>query len=218
MRFFFDYTTRDQSLRDYQGDEFLSSKAAFEFAEATAQNLKSSLNGDWKAWSVDVRDAAGKVYFSLPVMLGQQAKINANEGSVQTVKNRTSLLIVEDAPIHSAVISQIASKIGFVTSEARGYEDACEVLDARRFDCITLDIGLGEHGGLDVLRRLSTVRCKAQIVVISQADREVCDDMVEIGRALDLNVRAFVQKPIDIDALRDTLVRIQAQSLPQMPT
>jgi hypothetical protein len=36
MRFFIDYTTTGQSLYDYQGDEFMSSKNAFDFAEATA--------------------------------------------------------------------------------------------------------------------------------------------------------------------------------------
>ncbi len=217
MRFFFDYTTRGQSLRDYQGDDFLSSKDAFDFAEATAQTLKYNLNGDWIGWSVEVRDAEGTKYFSLPVMPGRHATTNANEGSVQTVKNPSSLLIIEDARIHSSIISHIARKVGFVTTVAHSYEDACKVLDARQFDCITLDLGLGEHVGLDVLRYLSTVRCKAQIIVISQSDKDVCDDMVELGRALDLNVCESVPKPMDLDALRENLVRIQAQSLPQKP-
>jgi hypothetical protein len=36
MRFFIDYKARDQSLYDYQGDEFLSSKDALDFAQETA--------------------------------------------------------------------------------------------------------------------------------------------------------------------------------------
>jgi len=67
MRFFLDYTTQGQSLYDYQGDEFLSSKDAFEFAEATAQALKNSLKGDWTGWSVEVRNAEGRKLFTLPV-------------------------------------------------------------------------------------------------------------------------------------------------------
>jgi len=217
MRFFFDYTTRDQSIRDYQGDEFPSSKDAFDFAETTAQILKNNLNGDWIGWSVEVRDAEGAKYFSSPVMPGRHAKTNANQGSVQSGKKPNSLLIIEDALIHSSIIGHIARKAGFVTTAAHSYEDACKVLNARQFDCITLDLGLGEHVGLDVLRYLSTVRCKAQIIVISQSDKDICDDMVELGRALDLNVCQSVQKPMDLDALRETLVRIQAQSLPQKP-
>ncbi len=217
MRFFFDYTTRDQSLRDYQGDEFLSSKGAFDFAEATAQTLKSSLNGEWIGWSVEVRDANGTKYFSLPVVPGHPATTDLNEELVQSVKNPSSVLIIEDMPVHGVIIGHIARKVGFDTTEAHSYEDACKVLDARQFDCITLDLGLGEHVGLDVLRYLSKVGCKAQIIVISQSDKDVCDDMVELGRALDLNVCNSVPKPIDLDVLRETFVRILAHSPPQKP-
>ena len=67
MRFFIDYKTKDRSLYDYQGDEFMSSKDAFDFARETAQSLKNGLDGEWKGWSVEVRDAAGRKYFSFPV-------------------------------------------------------------------------------------------------------------------------------------------------------
>jgi len=88
------------------------------------------------------------------------------------------------------------------------------VLRERQFDCVTLDLGLGEHAGLDVLRYLSTIECKAQFIVVSHSDKDVCNDMVELGRALDLNVYDSVQKPIDLGMLRDSLALIQLQSLP----
>lgn len=66
-RFFFDYTTKDRSLYDYQGDVFLSQNDAFEFAQATAQSLKNSLASEWLGWSVEVRNAEGRKLFSLPV-------------------------------------------------------------------------------------------------------------------------------------------------------
>jgi two-component system, chemotaxis family, chemotaxis protein CheY len=218
VHFFFDYTTRDKSLRDYQGHEFPNSEAACDFAEAIAQTFKNSLNSTWSDWFIEVRDAEGTKYFSLSAMTGRQVTTSSNAALVQPVKNQISLLIIEDALIHSAVIGQIASKVGLATTKAHSYEDACEVLDARQFDCITLDLGLGEHAGIDMLRYLSMVRCKAQIIVISQSNKEVCDDVVELGRALDLNVCESVPKPIDLNVLRETLVRVQAQSLPQKAT
>ena len=42
-RFFFDYTTDDQSLYDYCGHEFASSQSAVDFAEATVQVLGSTV-------------------------------------------------------------------------------------------------------------------------------------------------------------------------------
>jgi hypothetical protein len=67
MRFFFDYVTDGQTLYDYLGGEFPSPELAFDFAEATTQDLKNSGNGDWKGWSVEVRNAECKKFFSLPV-------------------------------------------------------------------------------------------------------------------------------------------------------
>jgi hypothetical protein len=65
--FFFDLTTTNQSLYDYRGDKFSSSQSAIEFAQETAHMLKHSLSDDWTGWSVEVRNAEGKKFLSLPV-------------------------------------------------------------------------------------------------------------------------------------------------------
>ncbi len=217
MRFFFDYTRKGQLLYDYQGDEFPTSSHAFDFAEATAEFLKNSLNDDWIGWAIEVRNADGEKCYSLPIMLSPLDTTNANVDPNQPAKDRPSLLIIEGVLIHSAAIDRIAAKVGFNTTKAHNYEDACRVLGKRQFDCITLDLGLGEHVGVDVLRYLSTIRCRAEIIVISESDKDLCDDVAELGRALDLNVCAPVPKPIDIRMLHETLGRIKVQSLRQKP-
>ena len=217
MRFFFDYTAKGQSLRDYHGDEFLSAHDALDFAEATAQALMSNLNGDWIGWSVEVRDAAGKKYVALPVAPVRQAMTNAIAEPDRSARTPSSLLIIEDELVHSAIISRIAGGVGFTTVTAHSYDDACKALDVGQFDCITLDLGLGGYVGVDVLRYLATTQCKAQIIVISRSDKDVCREMVELGRALDLNVYESVQKPIDLEALRETLEHIRMQTAPQAP-
>ena len=217
MRFFFDYTTTGQSLSDYQGDEFPNAEAALNFAEATVQTLKNNLNGDWIGWSVEVRNAEGTKYISLPVMPGRLAPTSANVESDRSAADTSSLLIVEDDLVHSSIIFYIASKLGFTAATVRSYEAACEVLGVRQFDCITLDLGLGQQVGVDILHYLATIRCCAQIIVISQSDKDICNDMVELGRALDLNVCEAVPKPIDLGALREVFVRIQTQSSSRQP-
>jgi CheY-like chemotaxis protein len=214
MRLFFDYTTSDRTIYDYKGDEFLSLDDAFDFAETTAETMKHSLNGDWKGWSVEVRDAECKKYFSLQINIGQPAVTNASAEPALSAKTPGRLLIIEDALLHSTVISRIARKAGFTITSANTYEDACNVLGAHEFDCITLDLGLGDHVGVDVLRYLSKIRCAAQIVIVTRSDKDVCDDVVELGRALDLNVHGFVQKPIDIEMFYQTLTHIQVRRLP----
>jgi two-component system, chemotaxis family, chemotaxis protein CheY len=215
MRFFFDYTSPDRSLLDYRGDEFLSPDDALDFAESTTQTMKSDLNGDWIGWSVEVRNAEGIKYFTLPVEPVRAATTDAIAKSDRPAGKPGSLLIIEDEPVHCAVISRIAGRVGFTTTKAFSYDAACDALGAKRFDCITLDLGLGEHIGIDMLRYLSTIQCKAQIIVISHSDKDVCNDVVELGKALDLNIHDAVMKPIDLEALRESLIQTRALSLPQ---
>jgi len=79
MRFFFDYVTQGQVLYDYLGNEFLSPEDAFDFAQATTQDLKNSGNGDWRDWSVEVRNAEGAKFFSLPVGVGPRVEVKRVE-------------------------------------------------------------------------------------------------------------------------------------------
>lgn len=67
MRFFFDYATQGQSLYDYRGDEFRSPQAAVEFARVIVEDLKNSLTSDWMGWCVEVRNADGVKFSSLPI-------------------------------------------------------------------------------------------------------------------------------------------------------
>jgi hypothetical protein len=66
-RFFFDMTTTEQSLFDYKGHEFGSPRSAHDFAEAIVHDLKTSLTTNWDGWSVEVLNAHGKKFFSLPI-------------------------------------------------------------------------------------------------------------------------------------------------------
>jgi CheY-like chemotaxis protein len=215
MRFFFDYKARHHSIYDYNGDDFRSAQDAFDFAEATAQLLKTSLNGDWINYSVEVRDAEGKKYFSLPAEPGHPSMPLVDVGSRQSFKQITRLLIIEDRHVHSAVIGRNAAKLGFAVTNAHSYEKACDLLSTQEFDCVTLDLGLGDHVGFDVLRYLAGIHSRSQIIVISEANKETRDDVLELGRALDLNVYASIPKPIDLNALSKMLMYIQSHQARQ---
>ena len=76
-RFFFDLTTRGQSLYDYKGDEFLSCEGARQHAEAIALDLMHRLNGEWAGWSVEVRNATNQKLLSLPVAVGTNCSLDS---------------------------------------------------------------------------------------------------------------------------------------------
>jgi two-component system, chemotaxis family, chemotaxis protein CheY len=208
MRFFFDYKPKHHSIYDYNGRDFRNAQDAFDFAEATAQLLKM-MSGDWINYSIEVRDAEDKKYFSVPVEPGHSSLQLVNIGSRQSAQRRIRLLIIEDRHVHSAVIGRSAAKLGFAVTNAHSYESAIDTLSTQEFACITLDLGLGDHVGIDVLRYLGSIHSRAQIIVISETDRETRDDVVELGRALGLNVYASMPKPIDLGTLTKMLMNIQ---------
>ena len=93
-----------------------------------------------------------------------------------------SLLVVEDALIHRTIISKIGDKVGFVTRTASSVEAAEALLRTQEFDAITLDLGLGEHVGVEVLRLLADLRSKTPIIIISVSDDSILEETCRIGR------------------------------------
>jgi hypothetical protein len=65
-RFFFDYATEGESLRDYRGDEFRNLDAAVEHAAIMAETLLTS-NGQWSGWWIEVHTADGSKLTTVPV-------------------------------------------------------------------------------------------------------------------------------------------------------
>jgi CheY-like chemotaxis protein len=123
-----------------------------------------------------------------------------------------SLLVIEDALIHRTIISRIGDRVGFMTRTASSVEAAEALLRTQEFDCITLDLALGEHVGVEVLRLLADLKSKTPIIVISASDDEVLEETCMIGRSLDLNLWKPLHKPIDLARLRDMLEQIRVCS------
>jgi hypothetical protein len=67
VRFFFDFSQKNCSLNDYKGVELLTFQSARKYADAIARHMQNSLRGEWIGWRVDVRNADGVAFFSMPV-------------------------------------------------------------------------------------------------------------------------------------------------------
>jgi CheY-like chemotaxis protein len=123
-----------------------------------------------------------------------------------------SLLVIEDALIHRTIISRIGDRIGFRTRTASSVEAAEALLRTEDFDCITLDLALGEHVGVDVLHLLADLKSNTPIIVISVSDDDVLEETCRIGRSLELNLWKPLRKPIDLPRLREMLEQIRVCS------
>ena len=121
------------------------------------------------------------------------------------------LLVIDDANIHRIILCRIGEKVGFETVGAASFDEAAKLLRENAFDCVTLDLSLGERAGVEVLHLLSVIKYQAPIIIISGAELTVCEETLRIGKSLDLNLCTPVPKPVDLAALREQLVRIGKQ-------
>ena len=118
------------------------------------------------------------------------------------------LLVIEDAELHLSILRKIAEQVGFRTTGAHSVAEASQLLSEHTFDCITLDLSLGEDSGIEVLQLLARTKCRTPVIVISASGEQVCDEIVKIGNFLNLNVCSPIPKPIHLAALRTALTRI----------
>ncbi|MGJ4940696.1 response regulator [Bradyrhizobium sp. HKCCYLS1011] len=121
---------------------------------------------------------------------------------------RNELLVIEDADVHLSILRKIAAQAGFNTTGVNSVEGACTVLRRQTFDCITLDLSLGERSGIEVLELLAELKCRAPVIIISASDDKALAETVRIGNFLSVNVCPPFAKPINLQLLRETLKQI----------
>jgi DNA-binding NtrC family response regulator len=118
------------------------------------------------------------------------------------------LLAIDDADLHLSILRKIAEQAGFNTTGAESASVAKSLLRTRTFDCITLDLSLGEQSGIEILALLYELRCRTPVIVISASNDAALNETVRIGKFLDLNLYAAIPKPVNLGLLRQTLAQV----------
>ena len=138
---------------------------------------------------------------------------SAKDGSAVDDVARTTalrLLVIDDDNLHRMIICRVAAKAGYAPAGAATYDEAVKLAQETAFDCITLDLSLGPHAGVEMLRHLWVIGCKAPIIVVSGCDGATCNETVRVAKSLNLNIWESISKPVDIAVLRYWLDRIKA--------
>jgi two-component system, chemotaxis family, chemotaxis protein CheY len=146
-------------------------------------------------------------------MLEQARSLQADDAGLVAANAPPALrlLVIDDDNLHRMIICRVAAKAGFIPGGAATYEEASQLAQETSFDCITLDLSLGQHGGVEMLRHLWVIGCKAPIIIISGCDDETCRETMRVGKSLNLNVWEPVPKPVDLAMLRYSLERLRVQ-------
>jgi CheY-like chemotaxis protein len=132
--------------------------------------------------------------------------------SVMDSSEMPSVLVIDDDDVHRMIICRVAAKVGYVPVEASSYDQAVRFLRVRTFDCISLDLSLGERGGIEILRLIGELECTAPIIIISGSEADVRAQAVDTAQALHLNSYAPLPKPVNLTELRQSLTHIKLRT------
>ena len=115
-----------------------------------------------------------------------------------------------DALLSESAFTTGATTTGFLPAGAASYDEAAKLAQETAFDCITLDLSLGNHAGTEMLHHLSMLGSTAPIIVVSGADYATCKETVKVAERLNLDIWECIPKPVDLVMLRHFLERLKA--------
>jgi two-component system, OmpR family, KDP operon response regulator KdpE len=110
------------------------------------------------------------------------------------------VLVVDDEPSILRVVAANLRARGYEALTAASGEAALTMIEGRQPDCIVLDLGLPDVGGLEVLRRLRTWATTPVVILTAR------DDERDRATALELGADDYVTKPF---AITELLARVR---------
>lgn len=119
----------------------------------------------------------------------------------------TRVLVVDDDPIQRRVIAKLAAQAGHQVVVAASVAEAEQLLNASAFDCVTVDLGLSDGNGADVLYLIADKSPAAHVLIITGESGQPLESTQQVARDNALHVHDVFIKPLDLVGLRASLVR-----------
>ena len=117
--------------------------------------------------------------------------------------NGESILLVDDSPEQRSLGHSILTTLGYRVEMVAGGEEAVQLLSARPFDLVLLDM-IMEPGidGLDTYRKILDIRPQQAVIIVSGYS-----ESQRVQEALQLGVRSIVKKPYTLEAMATAINR-----------
>ena len=110
------------------------------------------------------------------------------------------VLVIDDEPTMLRVVAANLRARGYEALTAATGADGLTAIETQQPDCIVLDLGLPDVGGLEVLRRLRTWASTPVVILTAR------DDERDRATALELGADDYVTKPF---AMAELLARVR---------
>ncbi len=114
----------------------------------------------------------------------------------------SQVLLVEDDPIVQHAYTKVLRSGGFTLETACDGEEALEKVRTGGFDAVVSDINMPRLSGIEFLRRLRELALEVPVVLVTGGPA------IETAvRAVEYGAFRYLTKPVDIEALLDTVTR-----------
>jgi EAL domain-containing protein (putative c-di-GMP-specific phosphodiesterase class I)/CheY-like chemotaxis protein len=114
------------------------------------------------------------------------------------------LLVLDDDPDMCALVVHAGASTGYEATSSTDFERFKASLRPDT-SVVVLDLMMPEVDGIQVLRFLSSQNYAAEIVLISGYDKKVLKVAEQLAKALGLDVRASIKKPVKLNQLQEML-------------
>ena len=125
---------------------------------------------------------------------------------MNTEKDKILILVVEDDPISSKLLTKILEEENFEVVNAFTGREGLNALNANNIDVILLDLNLPDMDGVEILKYIYKNPQFMQIAVLITSDRS---DEIDVVIGFEFGADDYIQKPI---RKRELIARIKANA------
>ncbi|MDX2270436.1 MAG: response regulator [Cyanobacteriota bacterium] len=119
-----------------------------------------------------------------------------------------TVLVVEDSPVESAIISECLQRANLLVIKAKSAEEALQLIRQKQPDLIVLDVVLPGQSGFELCRELKSEKVTEQIpIVICSTKGSDTDKFWGLAQG----ANAYLAKPINQSELTQTVLNWLAQ-------
>jgi class 3 adenylate cyclase/CheY-like chemotaxis protein len=153
----------------------------------------------------DLRTAQFNVLAAEPTSVGRPVAPDTERTPRGGRRAGGEVLVVDDNEMNRDMLSRRLASRGYSVAVAEDGHRALDLIKARPFDLILLDVMMPGISGIDVLKTLRERFSESDLPVIMATAKDASEDIVE---ALKLGANDYVTKPLDFPVV---LARVQSQ-------
>jgi DNA-binding NtrC family response regulator len=116
---------------------------------------------------------------------------------IESLKEKGSLLLVDDEPQLREIGSKIVEMLGYSVSLAQSGEEAIKIFAEGDFDVVILDMLLGKGmNGRQTYEQMLNIKAGQKAIIVSGYSASV-----DVDKALELGAHAIIKKPYSIEEI-----------------